>query len=69
LDEEIGILEIPLKPGVISILDGQQRTGGFEEIYREIKNCKLNTPYPKPRGINQKITRTCLSFEIPIVFV
>ena len=26
-DEEIGILEIPLKPGAISILDGQQRTG------------------------------------------
>ena len=39
--EDFGTLELPLKPGIISILDGQQRTGGFEDIYKEIK--KLQT--------------------------
>jgi len=67
-DEEIGTLEIPLKPGSISILDGQQRTGGFEEIYKEIK--KLQTKHSLPNREEQiKKYTELLSFEIPIVFV
>lgn len=68
LDEEIGILEIPLKPGVISILDGQQRTGGFEEIYREIKKLQTKHSLPNREELIKKYT-DLLSFEIPIVFV
>ncbi len=68
LDEEIGILEIPLKPGVISILDGQQRTGGFEEIYREIKKLQTKHSLPNREELIKKYM-DLLSFEIPIVFV
>jgi len=67
-DEEIGILEIPLRPGAISILDGQQRTGGFEEIYREIKKLQTKHSLPNQEELIKKYT-DLLSFEIPIVFV
>jgi DGQHR domain-containing protein len=67
-DEEIGILEIPLKPGAISILDGQQRTGGFEEIYKEIKKLQTKHSLPDREELIKKYTEL-LSFEIPIVFV
>lgn len=67
-DEEIGILEIPLRPGAISILDGQQRTGGFEEIYREIKKLQTKHSLPNREELIKKYT-DLLSFEIPIVFV
>jgi DGQHR domain-containing protein len=68
LDEEIGILEIPLKPGAISILDGQQRTGGFEEIYKEIKKLQMKHSLPNREELIKKYIEL-LSFEIPIVFV
>ncbi len=67
-DEETGILEIPLRPGAISILDGQQRTGGFEEIYREIKKLQTKHSLPNREELIKKYT-DLLSFEIPIVFV
>jgi DGQHR domain-containing protein len=67
-DEEIGILEIPLKPGAISILDGQQRTGGFEEIYKEIKKLQTKHSLPNRDELIKKYIEL-LSFEIPIVFV
>jgi DGQHR domain-containing protein len=67
-DEEIGILEVPLRPGAISILDGQQRTGGFEEIYREIKKLQTKHSLPNREELIKKYT-DLLSFEIPIVFV
>jgi DGQHR domain-containing protein len=67
-DEEIGILEVPLKPGAISILDGQQRTGGFEEIYKEIKKLQMKHSLPNREELIKKYTQL-LSFEIPIVFV
>jgi DGQHR domain-containing protein len=66
--DDFGILEIPLRPGIISILDGQQRTGGFEEIYKEIK--KLQTKHNLPNQdelINHYVD--LLAFEVPIVFV
>ena len=67
-DEEIGILEVPLKPGAVSILDGQQRTGGFEEIYKEIKKMQTKYSLPNREELIKKYTKL-LSFEIPIVFV
>jgi DGQHR domain-containing protein len=67
-DDDIGILEIPLKPGAISILDGQQRTGGFEEIYKEIKKMQTKHSLPNREELIKKYTEL-LSFEIPIVFV
>jgi DGQHR domain-containing protein len=67
-DEDIGILEVPLKPGAISILDGQQRTGGFEEIYKEIKKLQTKLSLPNREELIKKYIEL-LSFEIPIVFV
>ncbi|MFA5267561.1 MAG: DGQHR domain-containing protein [Methanoregula sp.] len=67
-EEEIGTLEIPLKPGTISILDGQQRIGGFEEIYKEIKKIQTKHSLPDREELIKKYTEL-LSFEIPIVFV
>ena len=67
-NDDIGILEIPLRPGIISILDGQQRTGGFEEIYREIK--KLQTKHSIEN--RDELIQNCLellNFDVPIVFV
>ena len=67
-DDEIGTLEIPLKPGAISILDGQQRTGGFEEIYKEIKKLQVKHSLSNREELIKKYIEL-LSFEIPIVFV
>ncbi len=67
-DDEIGTLEIPLKPGAISILDGQQRTGGFEEIYKEIKKLQVKHSLSNREELIEKYIEL-LSFEIPIVFV
>jgi DGQHR domain-containing protein len=67
-DEEMGFLELPLKPGTISILDGQQRTGGFEEIYKEIKKLQSKHSLLNREELIKKYIEL-LSFEIPIVFV
>lgn len=67
-NDDFGILEVPLRPGIISILDGQQRIGGFEEIYREIK--KLQTKHNLEN--RDELIRNCLdllNFDVPIVFV
>ncbi len=67
-DKEIGTLEIPLKPGAISILDGQQRTGGFEEIYKEVKKLQTKHSLSNREELIKKYIEL-LTFEIPIVFV
>lgn len=67
-DSDFGILEVPLRPGIISILDGQQRTGGFEEIYREIKKLQTKHNLANRDDLIKEYTNL-LSFEIPIVFV
>jgi DGQHR domain-containing protein len=66
--EDFGTLEIPLKPGAISILDGQQRTGGFEEIYKEIKKLQNMHSLVNREDLIKKYVKL-LDFEIPIVFV
>mgnify|MGYP001290719425 CR=1 FL=1 len=66
--EDFGTLELPLKPGAISILDGQQRTGGFEEIYKEIKKIQTSHSLADREDLIKKYVKL-LDFEIPIVFV
>lgn len=67
-NEDFGILEVPLRPGIISILDGQQRTGGFEEVYREIKKLQSKHNLPNRDDLIKELLNL-LSFEVPIVFV
>jgi len=66
--EDFGTLELPLKPGIISILDGQQRTGGFEDIYKEIKKLQTMHSLANRDELIKKYIKL-LEFEIPIVFV
>jgi DGQHR domain-containing protein len=67
-DEDFGYLEIPFMPGALSILDGQQRTGGFEDIYKEIKKLQSRHSMPdRDKWIKKYVD--LLSFEIPIVFI
>lgn len=68
IEGDYGNLFLPIKPGTIKILDGQQRTGGFEEIFSELK--KIHTQCLLPEKEEQiKNYQKMLSFEIPIVFV
>lgn len=63
-----GNLEIPLIPGSISILDGQQRTGGFDELFEEFK-----AYLRKDESIfNQEVLKKyndLMNFEIPILMI
>jgi len=68
MNDDFGILEVPLRPGIISILDGQQRTGGFEEIYREIKRIQTRRNLENQDELIQKCL-DLLNFDVPIVFV
>jgi DGQHR domain-containing protein len=67
-NDDIGILEVPLRPGIISILDGQQRIGGFEEIYREIKKLQTKHNLENRDELIQNYLNL-LNFDVPIVFV
>ena len=65
-NDDFGILEVPLRPGIISILDGQQRTGGFEEIYREIKKLQTKHSVENREELMRKYL-DLLNFDVPIV--
>ncbi|MDH7511239.1 MAG: DGQHR domain-containing protein [Methanolinea sp.] len=68
IDGDYGKLVLPIKPGIIRILDGQQRTGGFEEIFSDLR--KIHTQYFLPDKYEIiKDYQNKLSFEIPIVFI
>lgn len=63
-----GNLEIPLIPGSISILDGQQRTGGFDELFEEFK-AYLRKDESR---LDQKALRKyndLMNFEVPILLI
>jgi len=63
-----GALRIPILPGAISLLDGQQRTGGFEELFLEYKEyIKKNSADIDPEMIDQYYK--LFNFEIPIVLI
>ncbi|MBT0733710.1 DGQHR domain-containing protein [Methanoculleus bourgensis] len=63
-----GALRIPILPGAISLLDGQQRTGGFEELFLEYKDyIKKNPADIDTEEINKYYE--LFNFEIPIVLI
>ena len=66
--DDVGILTIPIKPNALSIIDGQQRIGGFEEIYKEIKSLR-SKPSIQNREELFQIYYDLLSSEVPIVLV
>jgi len=68
IEGDYGKLILPIKPGTIRILDGQQRTGGFEEIFSDLKKIHTQCLLPQKDEII-KDYQNKLSFEIPIVFV
>lgn len=68
IEGDYGKLVLPIKPGTIRILDGQQRTGGFEEIFADLKKIHTQCLLPQ-RDELIKEYQNKLSFEIPIVFV
>jgi DGQHR domain-containing protein len=67
IKDDYGRLEIPVIPGSIALLDGQQRTGGFEEIFHALRELHRK----KAKGENEKLEKyiQLINFEIPIVFV
>ncbi|MDV0442318.1 hypothetical protein McpAg1_15530 [Methanocorpusculaceae archaeon Ag1] len=65
--DDYGQMEIPIIPGNISLIDGQQRTGGFYELFYEIRSeGKKN----KDHG-DMILDRYAefLKFEIPILLI
>lgn len=68
IEGDYGNLFLPIKPGTIRILDGQQRTGGFEEIFSELKKIHTQCLLPQKDDLIKDYQKM-LSFEIPIVFV
>lgn len=68
VNNDFGVLEIPIVPGSISLLDGQQRAGGFEEAFYEFKELIQKGKF----NVNDEIYNLfseLMRFEIPIVFL
>lgn len=63
-----GNLKIPLIPGSISILDGQQRTGGFDELFEEFKAYLRKDESVLDKKILKKYNEL-MNFEIPILMI
>jgi hypothetical protein len=68
IKDDYGKLEIPVLPGSISLLDGQQRTGGFEEIYQALQELYKKDGSSKNEERLKKYIQL-INFEIQIVFV
>lgn len=65
--DDYGSMEIPIVPGNISLIDGQQRTGGFYELFYEIR-----TEGKKSKGKLENVIalyHEFLKFEIPILLI
>jgi len=63
--EDYGKIEIPIIPGNISLIDGQQRTGGFYELFRELHTDAHKYRYDE---LEEKYNEF-LNFEIPVLFI
>ena len=68
INEHFGTLKFPVLPGVISLLDGQQRTGGFDELFCEFKEYLKKNPLNKKADVIDKYFEL-FNFEIPIVLL
>jgi DGQHR domain-containing protein len=67
-NEHFGTLRFPVLPGAISLLDGQQRTGGFDELFYEFKGYLKKNPSNIKTDIIEKYF-DLFNFELPIVFL
>lgn len=67
-DGAVGKLELPIIPGLISILDGQQRTAGFEVIFKTFQKIFNEHGFYEDTKLLDKYIEL-LNFEIPIVFI
>ena len=63
-----GRLELPIVPGSIALLDGQQRTSGFEAVFQEFKDFIKNNDFNVDNGVIEQYYEL-LNFELPIVLV
>ncbi|MDV0441777.1 DGQHR domain-containing protein [Methanorbis furvi] len=67
ISDDYGTMETPIYPGNIVLIDGQQRTGGFFELFHEIRS--------EIRKFNQDTSKIVerynefLQFEIPILLI
>lgn len=65
--EDSGNIEIPILPGNIALIDGQQRTGGFSELFYEIRSEIKKSTEQQENVI--ALFHEFLKFEIPILFI
>lgn len=63
-----GHLELPIIPGSIALLDGQQRTSGFEVVFQEFKEFIKNNGFDVDNGIIEQYYEL-FNFELPIVLI
>lgn len=63
-----GYLELPIIPGSIALLDGQQRTSGFEVVFQEFKEYIKNNDFDVDSGIIEPYYEL-FNFELPIVLI
>lgn len=64
-DDQFGRLEIPVIPGAIALLDGQQRAGGFDELFQEY----LDLVHQGKSVVSNSEYVNLLNFDIPIVLI
>lgn len=71
INHDFGILRLPRRPNAISLLDGQQRTGGFNEIFAEIQELQQKGPATTQKEEEKDLARLreLMEYEIPIVLI
>ena len=68
INSDIGTLRLPILPGTISLLDGQQRTGGFASLFNEFKDSLHKGQFNGNKELEDNY-RKLLTFEVPIVLI
>jgi len=68
INSDIGTLRLPILPGTISLLDGQQRTGGFAALFLEFKESLQLGQFKNNKEL-EYYYRKLLTFEVPIVLI
>ncbi len=68
INDDIGTLRLPILPSTISLLDGQQRTGGFAALFDEFKESLQKGQFEGNREL-ENFYRKLLTFEVPIVLI
>ncbi len=68
INSDTGTLRLPILPGTISLLDGQQRTGGFAALFHEFKDSLQKGQFKDNQEL-EHYYRKLLTFEVPIVLI